>query len=247
MDSWSVGFFAFLLAQSCLVWIPTNSMEVTMQKSAIINLVASRLSYSRAKARFQGPMPEDLDKAAAECRIAIASCISKVPNVSIEEASQMNTMLTESFLPAIEQKALMEVIDAKVNMASATNHTTTRQHLPNPEHWQSAKCWEKYMQDPSECTTDDKLMAMANRLVEVGALKLNEISIAAAAAIASSQCPGANPLVNTRQLKLFYNSISKEGKLCGPEHYPTDIESLRLSHSQLWSAIEMDGAIPGRV
>ena len=100
-----------------------------------------------------------------------------------------------------------------------------------------------YNQLPATCPLDDKLMAMAERLVNIGGIKIDEPSLAKAAAVAAHTDTTRSALDNTRRLKMFYNAIEKDGKLCGPRFYPSDPGELESSQPLLWLQITDDGGI----
>ena len=134
---------------------------------------------------------------------------------------------------------------AKVNMCASLNEVTdgVKQVVDFPESWQTALLWDMYNKDDTACHTDDKLVGMAQRLATMGCKKLSEPSFAKAAAIACHKDKNNSALQNTKRLKMFFNTIPKDGRLCGPAQYPKNPQTLAQENPALWDQIVNDGAI----
>ena len=87
--------------------------------SAIISLVTSRLHYLRMK--VEGPLQKSIDEVAPEAVSAIVACVGKVPKISIEDGSALQSLLKESVLTEAAQKTILEAVDAKVMQRNQSN------------------------------------------------------------------------------------------------------------------------------
>ena len=86
-------------------------MATTQYKSAFLQLVASRLRYSKVK--IEGPMKQDPELAGEECVKSITASINSISKLTIEEITALNSMVEESILSSEAQGTIISLADAR--------------------------------------------------------------------------------------------------------------------------------------
>jgi len=203
--------------------------------ASLIALLRQRLEYTEMK--VNGPLRHPLETVAADVVASMASSISRISRLTVEDSITLQAMITASILPEASQRAILAALDAKVSLAMETRATEARQKMINPECYQSEGCWALYLD--MSATVDAKLMKMAHRLRVLGCRNPDETSFAAACAIAlhAHRFSAVQMLQHTRNLKFLFG-VATPFPVRGPDAYGGCSFSLDLQ-----AQIDADGPI----
>ena len=214
------------------------SKKSPSKKSPLFVFFKARFEYLECV--HQGPKEDLPERLRREATHSILKQLSFTKAVSVQEAVELTTLLSESLVPEMEAREIRSAIQEKADLVGDGQHGSapvakqTHLHL---EHYQSPNDWACYS---AEIHHDKKLATMAERIVSLHLRSPTEPTYANAVAICLHSDGPHEPwylLSKVRRLKEFVASLTKAlPKIECPSVYPESVDEFKASYSVLFAA-----------